>query len=336
MEKPIQISKNNLQNGDKITFDIEFKKIDQVEKIKSQVFVCGNQKCESILTKANICEICGSQQIAQPVELKNQMRQIIIEDNSTQEANSSTIFCVDCSGTMEGARIECMRSIIQDYVDNGGFNNPNDRVCVVLFDTDVYIYGDGTFEPIKIPSYAELNEVIAMTNSVPEIKKITQCQNELKQLIPKIQPNGLTCAVSALLASTIIAARYSGRVVFCTDGSSNRGISTEESNINLIIEKAKQGGVKINCYSFGDCHTFMLPYKRIHEETTGEYTELKSRANINENKATIIPSLKSNRFGITGKLKVVVPPTIKSSIVEMNYTSLDDLMKQTKAALFIL
>ena len=330
MQTPIEISKNHIINNHIISIPLTFSTIPTIEKLECNIMQCGNTNCKSPLINSKKCVICQQQTNATDVPLTNHSVQIILDDNKTKEPESITVFAIDCSGSMdEENRLLSMKSLLLHYVENNGYEHPNERLCIILFDTDVTIYGDGTFEPIRIPSYSTIDEIVKLVEKVPEIKKMNECKDQLNKVIKNIQPSGLTCGVSALFASTLIAARYGGKVFFCTDGSSNRGIALDGTNLNMIMEKAQEGGVSINCYSFGDCATFIEPYEVFETKKLGSIHKLKGTIDVEKSNEAFIPSLKSETFGKNGTMKVHVPAFVELVDGNKQYPVLNDLIEDT-------
>ena len=321
-----QINKNTIQPNERITFTIKGKTIQTTPLLpKQNIYFCGNTNCGAVLTTPGKCNICNSLHNIQDIlKLQNGVAQVVLNDNINKtEQSPCTVFCIDCSGTMEGARLDCMRSILMKYIEETSFTSPNERICIVVFGTDVFIYGDGTSDVMKIQSYLSKDDLVKKVEGYAEIKSLHESREQLKKVVNNLQFNGLTCGVSALLASTIIAARYGGKIIYCTDGSSNRGVSAQ-IGVPAIIELAKPKGISIDMFSFSDCSSFLEPYRDIYVKTNGRIDVLKTGDDeIETNQEVMAPTLKKVLFGINVTKKLYSPSFItteKKVIEEQNLT----------------
>ena len=83
----------------------------------------------------------------------------------------------------------------------------------------------------------------------------------------------------------------------------------------------------INCYSFGDCASFMTPYEPIPVQTRGELHKLKGQVDLKESGTAFIPSLKSEQFGKNGVMKIYAPSFVRVKEQDKHFDVLDDLIK---------
>ena len=59
------------------------------------------------------------------------------------------IFAIDISGSMRGKKIETVKKVMSKTIEEIRVNHPDRKVGIVLFESAVHIYGDGTKNMIK-------------------------------------------------------------------------------------------------------------------------------------------------------------------------------------------
>ena len=285
-------NKDSIKDNDTFTVHVSTRalQLKQVEKVATNC--CG--KCGAVLTDPRICKCCENMHSSNAVILKdNDGKLILVEEPQTDPKAPTTVFCVDCSGSMQGQRFNTVVAIMLKYIDELIAQNPSEKICVIGFGSEITIYGDCT-HPAKVYTHFGKGQMDRIVSENSDIKSVSSAYQQLKENIPKMTINGLTAGVSALLIATKIASLTGGKVEFFTDGTSNKGID-EIEGIRDIKEIALKKHVMVNVYSFSNHQSFLLPYSPVAEQTGGQLQLLNNT--YEENPEKIAPTLKAQILG---------------------------------------
>ncbi|ELP84669.1 hypothetical protein EIN_173440 [Entamoeba invadens IP1] len=278
------------------------------------------QKCGALLTTKSLCPICEQQHNIAPVAL-HEDGVYLYEQEVAQTQDSAVVFCIDCSGTMEGDRLNMMRYMIDSQIDNLRKTRPNVRVCLVEFESNCRIYGDGSKPPVFVDSMLGYDEVVNVASANSVLKPIKESEEYLKKSVDSLTPRGSTAGLMGMLISVVIAKAYSNSsIIFCTDGQSNRGIEMNSNNINKVRKLAVDNKVSINVFSFEDCEPFTIQYEPMVKQCNGTYRSI-NKENVN---SVVQGAIKAEKYGHDGKVYMVVPRYVE--VVE-NSAQLSDIVK---------
>ena len=214
------------------------------------------------------CEFCGAENtLIFEAEQKehSELEDYILEAAKAAEqspgvshSDKLVLYCIDVSGSMgvtmqlpqlqsewkrlrEGdnfkefiSRLECIKQAILRQLERMLIESPKQRVCLVVFSSNVRVLGDGSSEVIRIS--ADACNMQALLNAGSEaaeksgFKPIEQSFDNLKKVIEDIKEGGGTALGPGLSTSVGIAKKFPGaEVIICTDGEPNSGVGTLSS-----------------------------------------------------------------------------------------------------------
>ena len=200
------------------------------------------------VSPSNPCVFCGAQ--CQPGVFTNNVAIYEISKGTEGEPIATRVYCVDVSGSMEGDRIQYVSSKIIKELEEYKIYHPNNKVCLITFDSDCYIIGDGSHNQIEVDHDSSYDELIAVASKHKDLLPISDSFEMLKEKVLGIECLGATASVSALALATEYAAYTGGEVFFFTDGNRTIGLPSS-GNVDQIVERAKEGnGVLINLSYF--------------------------------------------------------------------------------------
>lgn len=168
-----------------------------------------------------------------------------------QRPLSNLVFLIDVSGSMnEPDKLPLVKQSMQKLVDSLG---ENDRVAIV-----VYAGASG----LALPSTSAMSK------------------EQIRQAIDKLQPGGSTNGAQGIeLAYAQAQANFitggTNRVILCTDGDFNVGITDRGQLTRLIEEKAK-AGVFLSVLGFGTGNTKDDTMEALADKGNGNYAYIDS------------------------------------------------------------
>lgn len=267
-----------------IDFTIEWdilKKNKPVEKELKECPQCG------FLSNKNPCIFCGSQ--CEAVDYENNNVFIVEKKrgaDNLKEVQNTIVYCIDISGSMQGQRIDFVKTRINEELDKIIKDHPEEKVCLITFESDCHIIGDGSGQEIEVGcefSYERIEEIAKTI----ELKPLKESIDNLRDKIKKIECIGRTASISALALATNIAAKTGGEVHFYTDGMRNKGLPAAQ-NTERIINCAKANkDVFIHIFFFANCQAFIAEYSVCSEKTGGAINPIYLTKNKREAAAAI-------------------------------------------------
>ena len=233
------------------------------------------------------------------IELDNFSYNEIKKDNKTNynlniDNNSTILYCFDISGSMNSLymvdketylkiknvpdinntrkyfkvnRLDCIKSAITEGLNNIKEKNPNTKVGLMSFNSEIIIYGDANNTPLTIKKQDILNDYdllseIGQKNSDKINCSINDSYNSLIKKLNNIESNGCTAIGPSILIAINMLRDKKGSVIFlCTDGLANKGIGGLEFNYQKeeskkfykkIGQLANELGIIINLITFKD------------------------------------------------------------------------------------
>ena len=274
------------------------------------------EKCKSILNKYSklnniennkyewICEFCYFKNI---IEIEKDLipKTSIIEysiekvkQNEIKNLNErSIIFCLDISGSMGEyfneniTRLNIIKATIIKNIREINKNNPNYKVGLVTFGSEIYYYGDGN-NNILINEIDNEKKLIEYGKEYKNIlsKSIKESHQNLISKIYNLNEDGCTALGPSILfsLSLLMNKNNGGRIFLCTDGLANQGIGSFD-NLNESIkfykkigEMAKIEEICINLITFSDSESNIQVLINMVQETGGEILQLNPNDNIDD------------------------------------------------------
>ena len=233
------------------------------------------------------------------IELDNFSYNELKKDNKTNynlniDNYSTILYCFDISGSMNSLymvdketylkiknvpdinntrkyfkvnRLDCIKSAITEGLNNIKEKNPNTKVGLMSFNSEIIIYGDANNTPLTIKKQDILNDYdllseIGQKNSDKINCSINDSYNSLIKKLNNIESNGCTAIGPSILIAINMLRDKKGSVIFlCTDGLANKGIGGLEFNYQKeeskkfykkIGQLANELGIVINLITFKD------------------------------------------------------------------------------------
>ena len=251
--------------NDKIEFTVQWDVLSKVQPIDSNPPEC--PQCGHV-SPENPCVFCGSQ--TQAGTFTNDIAIYKVQKGSEEKKQTSTrVYCIDISGSMQGDRINYVKAALESELTQFVRTNPEDKVCLITFESDCHIIGDGS-KDIQVGCECSFEKIVDFAQKNKELLPINQSIGKLRDRIKNIECVGRTASISALALATTYASFTGGEVFFYTDGMRNKGLPPA-SNTDKIIEKATKGTypVFIHIYFFSNCQAFIAEYSVCAEKTNG-------------------------------------------------------------------
>eukprot|EP00043_Microstomoeca_roanoka_P013684 m.134429 g.134429 ORF g.134429 m.134429 type:complete len:614 (+) comp15821_c0_seq2:129-1970(+) len=250
----------DVQDESGLTLDTNFLAVQPSRLMQLQTVLKGDKDltltcitCEAFFNmfsviedKTWICEFCGKENhIKKPKPLKKIQNQSLVEymlqpPKTKKQAPNSFIFCVDISGSMgvtsaitdiDGkqkhvSRLEHMKQAIRTCLSDLLLAQPDARVILITFETNVAIYTGEKPEAALVLDECQMYDeelLVGQARKVKSSKPLAKTHATLLQSLEALQPVGQTALGPALLAA-LAAANAWTQVVVCTDGLSNVGV----------------------------------------------------------------------------------------------------------------
>ncbi|ELP84105.1 hypothetical protein EIN_502380 [Entamoeba invadens IP1] len=202
-----------------------------------------------------------------------------VEEESEKVIDNKTIvFCIDVSGsmgsqptdkngkTMNGTSVlEVIKSAMIHQIKAMLNENPQQKVCIVTFDSVVTILGDCTKTPITV-NHHFMNDFDSLVDVATEKIELTTLETSSEKILSALKalsPGSCTALGPALLVSTVAAGKQNnGSVILCTDGLANEGLGSSGSQNEKLFyqhvsEVARKNGVIINVNTVKGCDANM-------------------------------------------------------------------------------
>ncbi|KJE95673.1 ras-like protein 2 [Capsaspora owczarzaki ATCC 30864] len=127
------------------------------------------------------------------------------------------------------SRLQCIQEAVSRNLQRIHDENPNRRVVLVVFSSEVVVIGDGlthipeTVTGSKLESFATLTD--AGHSLAEKVEPISKSLAQLKRKVEGLEESGATALGPALAVAVGMAGRVPGsEVVLCTDGIPNVGL----------------------------------------------------------------------------------------------------------------
>ena len=160
------------------------------------------------------------------------------------------------------SRLQCVQAAIVSQIESLEKNAPNSKVCLITFNNDVNIIGDGS-QAVSVLSGGTLSNFEQLLEKAKGYDIVTPVSHSSKILCDKIfglEETGATALGPALLASIAIASKNRGsKVILCTDGKANIGLGNldiDEDQLENVAsfytqlgDLAKENGTSVSVMS---------------------------------------------------------------------------------------
>ena len=167
--------------------------------------------------------------------------------------HSNLVFLVDVSGSMQAAnKLPLVQSSLQLLVDQ---LNENDNIAIVTYSNEARVALESTAGNRK---------------------------DEIKSLIQSLHADGSTNGAGGIQLAYRMAASHflnegTNRVILCTDGDFNVGVSSDEELSKMIAEKA-QSGVFLSVFGFGMGNLKDNKLESLADKGNGQYGYIDDQA----------------------------------------------------------
>jgi small GTP-binding protein len=144
------------------------------------------------------------------------------------------------------SRMECVLAAVQIQIEELKKAHPNRRVCLITFNNEVQLIGDGSSQISnqaviagdKLNSFETLLE-IGQTVDIDKLQPVKESQQKLTEKIMALEEGGATALGPALTVAIAMASKSpQGSVILCTDGLSNVGLGAmDKSDSKTQVQK---------------------------------------------------------------------------------------------------
>ncbi|HEY5705562.1 MAG TPA: VWA domain-containing protein [Terrimicrobiaceae bacterium] len=216
-----------------------------------------------------------------PWNLKHELVRVGLKGRSisvSERPSSNLVFLIDVSGSMrDEAKLPLLRRSLRALVDN---LLPEDRVAIV-----VYAGSSG----LVLPSTKGENK-----------DRILKALDELEAGGSTNGAEGIRLAYQT--ARENFLRQGNNRVILCTDGDFNVGV-TNQSELISLIEKERSSGVFLSVLGFGTGNLKDSTMEKLADKGNGNYSYIDS---LTEGRKVLVEQMGSTLFTIAKDVKVQV------------------------------
>lgn len=273
--------------------------IDEVQTSTSQLLTCSECKAvlnsqskvtaegDQLVWKCEFCSVLNRFEAGFHLPTSNIMTYVTSGSFAapTETSQQRTIvFCIDISGSMDNATrvpegvmllgrqmtsvtyLDCVKAAILTQVQKIEVEEPNSRIGVILFESNIHIYGDCSTSVRRLSGSLGYDECLRQANEFGPVmfnKPACDSSHFLQSEVAKIHTIGGTALGPGLLMSVGVAIQGGpgSSVIICTDGQANEGLGSV-SNLEQAQEfyetvgnLAASNGVSVSVISItgADC-----------------------------------------------------------------------------------
>ncbi len=216
-----------------------------------------------------------------PWDKQHQLARIALKGREVATENlppSNLVFLVDVSGSMnEPAKLPLLKRSLQALVEQV---RPNDRVAIVV--------------------YAAKTGVVLPSTSGKDRTRILEVIESLKTGGSTNGEAGIKLAYK--LAEENFVKDGSNRVILCTDGDFNVGL-TSDSELVKLIEKERESGVFLSVLGFGTGNLKDSKMMNLADKGNGNYAYIDS---FSEGRKVLVEQMGGTLFTIAKDVKIQV------------------------------
>lgn len=197
------------------------------------------------------------------------------------------------------SRLQAVQISIEKQLEDMAKVSPSRKVCLISFNRQVTIIGDGTSAVEVIAGDKLMNqdllEQIGSNYSVT--CPISRSKDLLLNSLYTLEEDGPTALGPALVLAVAVASKVAGSsVIVCTDGLANVGLGSFDSGLsndlvsswyNGVGEKAKSAGINVNVISLKGDECSLSDLGRV-SEVTGGFVDRVDPLELTKNFASIL------------------------------------------------
>jgi Ca-activated chloride channel family protein len=216
-----------------------------------------------------------------PWNAKHELVRIGLKGRSLPAAerpSSNLVFLIDVSGSMEDAeKLPLLKRSLRALVDE---LSPKDRVAIVV--------------------YAGSSGLVLPSTSGSEKNRIFKALDDLEAGGPTHGAEGIQLAYQT--AREKFLKEGNNRVILCTDGDFNVGV-TSQSELISLIEKERSSGVFLSVLGFGTGNLKDSTMEKLADKGNGNYSYIDS---LGEGRKVLVEQMGATLFTIAKDVKVQV------------------------------
>ncbi|KAL7716623.1 VWFA domain-containing protein [Entamoeba marina] len=281
-------------NIDVNVVSIELCHLKEESEVQNNFPICCSN-CNAALT-SNIpienntwkCQFCNTNQ-----KIEDEQKQSIIKAESvdyikekkevTEKQKGVIVYCIDVSGSMMGSRLEACKAAICQQMTTLKESDPERRVCIIEFESEVSILGDCTKTSLQINNKMldDFDSLVDIGKEKVDLDSISATSESIIKTVSAMHTKGCTALGPALLLGTVIAGKeVGGQIILCTDGCANEGLGRTECSFGdggecksfyeKVTQLAKDKGVMVNINTISGCYSNLKILGEVAAETYGE------------------------------------------------------------------
>ena len=260
---------NEFKHVDEIDFTVTWDVLDSPQVTEQNPPECPN--C-GFVSPTSPCVFCGHE-----TATANFTNGVAVfktkKETDAKKENQTRVYCIDISGSMQGPRIDYVKAELKKELSAFVRSNPDDKVCLITFESDCHILGDGSKNEVLVGCECSFEKIEEIATKHKDLLPISQSIDYLRKKIDAIECVGRTASISALALATSFASFTGGEVLFYTDGMRNKGLPSA-GNTERIIDKAikteKGKEVHISIFFFANCQAFIAEYSECAQKSNGK------------------------------------------------------------------
>ncbi|EDR29302.1 hypothetical protein, conserved [Entamoeba dispar SAW760] len=264
-----ELTKSKITQGFELSFSFDPEKLKEPYS-ERKIIYCS---CGSVVT-SSLCPFCGKK-YSSVTPLRNGFGLFKLTSGKQTSDIKTHVYCIDISGSMEGNRIYSIQSTIKKKIQELVLVRPQDKVAIVLFESDCFIIGDGMTKTITVDSDSSFEDIQDIINKYPTVHPISESFDSLMNKIDSIKTNGRTASISGLWISILLVMKTGGDVFFCTDGMQNKGLGIDSVSKITQALKSQHGSTVVNLFFFEDCDSFIGSFSSIASITKGRVSSIR-------------------------------------------------------------
>ena len=188
-----------------------------------------------VRAQLNLADVSGSMAVTTPVSGAFKLKGCEKRDALQRELQSryGEGYIPPPSSITHVSRLQCVQSAVEQQIESYSRENPDTRIGIVTFNSDVTLIGDGTQETVivtgdKLTSFDGLVEI---GENFKVEQPIGKSKTKLLEELWGLQEEGKTALGPALQLSIAMASSRPGSsVILCTDGMANVGVGKKPCN----------------------------------------------------------------------------------------------------------
>lgn len=139
------------------------------------------------------------------------------------------------------SRLQCVQAAVDSQLEEIQRTSPNTKICLITFNHDVTVWGDGSQEPLILSGdkLSDYDQLVKEAKAYNTVKPISESIEKLREKLFSLEDGGSTALGPALLVSLTLISKFIGsRVIVCTDGRANVGLGNLDEDADIAIADA--------------------------------------------------------------------------------------------------